>query len=152
MTRPRRYATPTCLSSRGLQPGSRVPSASVLQLLAYPSDDAVKRPIPLPTWQPNNIVRCWRSVLGGDGHRQTAHYIVSWCNGQSDMHPSTSVLASWRCHEARPLSSLPPSLPRDSFADDVRLALRLLLQLSPFLGAPFGGSRERCGTYVGSRR
>ena len=64
-------------------------------------------PISEPTWLPNNIVRCGRSVLGGDGHRHTAHYIVSWCNGQSDMHPSTSFLASWRRHEARPPSSLP---------------------------------------------
>ena len=63
--------------------------SSLTQAMALPSV-----PISEPTWLPNNIVRCGRFVLGGDGHRHTAHYIVSWCNGQSDMHPSTSFVLS----------------------------------------------------------
>jgi hypothetical protein len=56
--------------------------SSLTQAMALPSV-----PISEPTWLPNNIVRCGRSVLGGDGHRRTAHYIVSWCNGSQTCTP-----------------------------------------------------------------
>ena len=45
--------------------------SSLTQAMALPSV-----PISEPTWLPNNIVRCGRSVLEGDGHRRTAHYSI----------------------------------------------------------------------------
>ena len=71
------------------------------------------------------------------------------------MHPSTSFLASWRRHEARPPSSLPPSLdPRDSFR--VRWAPRLApappsivpVWRSPLRGVTLGGATPTSASAV----
>ena len=97
--------------------------SSLTQAMALPSV-----PISEPTWLPNNIVRCGRSVLGGDGHRRTAHYIVSWCNGSQTCTP------------------LPPSSPHGV---DMRLVLpRRSLDVGVAQPLHFSIAFLQCGTLL----